>query len=94
MRRGRTVRGRLQKITAGRPSAGSSAHDLQTVAAGHFHVEKHEVQRRGPDQGEGFGAAAAFADDLDRGLLQQPGAQPIAGERFIIDDETRSRFMG
>ena len=35
----------------------------------------------------GFGSASTFACNLDRRLVGQPGAQPLAGERFIIDDQ-------
>ena len=60
---------------------------LHSAAARHFHVEKDEIHWRLSKHGNCFGAAAAYADDLDRGLFAQQSAQSLAGKRFVIDDQ-------
>ena len=60
---------------------------LEAVHLRHLHVEEHQVRRVIQDGGDGLLAVAALADDLDVRLGAKQARQPLARERFVVDDQ-------
>ena len=61
-------------------------HDAEPVQFRHLHIKKHHVGCEPADFLEGFAPAVGLADHLDVGLVTQKFPEPLARERFVIDD--------
>lgn len=61
--------------------------DGEAIELGHLDIEEDEVGLVLFDEGDGFATVAGFADDLEvRGGFEE-GAEALAGERFVIDED-------
>ena len=60
---------------------------LETVDAGHLHVEEHEIGLVFGNREERLAAVAGLGDDLDIGMACQPERESAPGEGFIVNDQ-------
>jgi hypothetical protein len=61
--------------------------DVESVEAGHLHVEEHQVGHQRIERGEHLSAVAAFADDPVARVRGEQLAHAAPGRRLVIGDE-------
>ena len=63
------------------------AEDGEAGHLGHLDVEEENVGEALAEGGESGAAVGALAEDLNVGLGGEEGADALAGERFVVDDQ-------
>ena len=71
----------------GDPVRADALEDAEAVEIRHLDVEEHEVGPELLDRDDGLATVAALPDDLDAGFVREEGAQALAGEGLVVDDE-------
>jgi hypothetical protein len=61
--------------------------DREAVHARHLDVEQDEVGLPVANELDGFSAVSRFDDGLDLRVVPEQPPQPLASERFVVDDE-------
>ena len=77
---------RRQRLVAGDP-----AGRLEAVHHRHPDVHQHHVGVLAGGEGDGLGAVARLADDLDVGLTGEQHREPAAHERLVVGDHDPDR---
>ncbi len=75
------------------PLRAERAQHFKAIHPGHLHIEQQQVGRvlsRGLHRG---GTISALRHDLHIRLAPEQAAEPIAGERLVIDDEDAQRLF-
>ena len=75
-----------------RPPVTGAAQQLEGVAAGHLHVQEHQLGLA--EQRQRVAPVAGLADQPDLGIAGEQAAQHRPRQRLIVDDQHADGFAG